>query len=291
MVEGVARLPKEDLNVKMEILNEKTYFLNHKTGLVMIQQLHVAPPQWEYPSYHAGEKVSLFIPCYMDQFYPHVGKAVVTVLERLGIPLTFPSGQTCCGQPAFNSGYWDEARPVVRGFVEAFRDHDWIICPSGSCTAMCRIFFEHLFPGDEEVLSVGRRVVEWTEFLVNVLNVTDLGARFPHKVTLHIGCHGRRELGIVSQPVELLRNVRELEYCELPEMEDCCGFGGTFSVKFPNLSLDMGRTKCENIAASGADIVASIDTSCLMHIGGILQLDAKKKHIQPMHIAEILACL
>ncbi|MDO4574065.1 MAG: (Fe-S)-binding protein [Planctomycetia bacterium] len=254
----------------------------------MIRRVHTAPPAWEYPEYQPGQKVALFIPCYMDQFYPHVGQAVVEILERLGIAPEFPPEQTCCGQPAFNSGYWDQVRPTAMAFVRAFRGYDWIVCPSGSCTAMCRVFYEHLFPGDENVRAVSSRVVEFTEFLVNVLHQVDLGAVFPHKVTLHIGCHGRRELGIASQPVELLEHVKGLEYRELPQMEDCCGFGGTFSVKFPNLSLDMGRTKCENIASTGADVVASIDTSCLMHIGGILQLDPQKKHIMPLHIAEIL---
>ncbi|MBP3694599.1 MAG: (Fe-S)-binding protein [Thermoguttaceae bacterium] len=256
----------------------------------MIQRIQSAPPVWKYPEYRPTDKTAIFVPCYIDQFYPHAAVSMVEILDRLGVRIDFPSGQTCCGQPAFNSGAWDEARKVVRVFAKTFADYDWIICPSGSCTAMCRVFFEHLFPDDPEITGVGKRVVELTEFLVNVLGVTELGARFPQKVTLHIGCHGRRELGITDQPVKLLKNVRDLEYIELPHMEDCCGFGGTFSVKFPNLSLDMGRAKCENIASTGASVVASIDTSCLMHIGGILQLDPQKKKIRPMHIAEILNC-
>ncbi|MDO4629200.1 MAG: (Fe-S)-binding protein [Planctomycetia bacterium] len=256
----------------------------------MIEHIQSAPPIWKYPSFQPSQKVAIFVPCYMDQFYPHAAQSMVEILERLGIFPDFPPEQTCCGQPAFNSGYWDEARRVVRVFAHTFENYDWIICPSGSCTAMCRVFFSLLFPDNSAITDVGKRVVEFTEFLVNVLGVTDLGARFPRKVTLHIGCHGRRELGIVDQPVKLLQNVCDLEYCPLPEMEDCCGFGGTFSVKFPNISLDMGRRKCENIAASGAEVIASIDSSCLMHIGGILQLDAQKKRIRPLHIAEILNC-
>ena len=213
---------------------------------------------------------------------------MVEILDLLGISVEFPAGQTCCGQPAFNSGYWDEARTVVRNFAKTFEPYDWSICPSGSCTAMCRVFYDHLFPDDPTIPDIGRRVVEFTEFLVNVLHVTDLGASFPHSCTLHIGCHGRRELGIVNQPVELLKAVRGLEYRELPDMEDCCGFGGTFSVKFPDLSIDMGRTKAQNIAATGAEYVVSIDSSCLMHIGGILQRDPEKRHIRPIHIAEVL---
>ena len=256
----------------------------------MIQHIQTAPPIWEYPSYSPTQKVAIFVPCYIDQFFPHVAQAMVEILDRLGVKVDFPPEQTCCGQPAFNSGAWDEARKVVRPFAKAFEPYDWVICPSGSCTAMARVFFEHLFPDDPSITNVGKCVVEFTEFLVNVLGVTDLGAKFPHKVTLHIGCHGRRELGIVNQPVELLKNVKGLTYCPLPQMEDCCGFGGTFSVKFPNISLDMGRTKVKNIKESGAEIVCSIDSSCIMHFGGIMQLDPEMKKIKTMHIAEILNC-
>jgi L-lactate dehydrogenase complex protein LldE len=152
---------------------------------------------------------------------------------------------------------------------------------------MCRVFFGHVDPG-EEVAGVGQRVFELTEFLVEVLGVTDTGARFPHKVTMHLGCHTRRELGVVDPPMTLLQNVREMTYCELPNMEECCGFGGTFSVKMPGTSLAMGRTKAENILATGADVVCSPDVSCLMHIDGILRRDPAMQHIRSMHIAEVL---
>ncbi|MFZ5829559.1 MAG: heterodisulfide reductase-related iron-sulfur binding cluster, partial [Planctomycetota bacterium] len=161
-------------------------------------------------------------------------------------------------------------------------------CPSGSCTAMCRVFFGHVDPA-ERIVGIGRRVFELTEFLVDVLGVTDTGAHFPHKVTMHSGCHGRRELGLLEQPLSLLRNVRNLKYCELPNIEECCGFGGTFSVKMAGTSLAMGRTKAENIVKSGADVVTSIDISCLMHVGGILQRNSETRHIRTLHIAEILA--
>ena len=153
---------------------------------------------------------------------------------------------------------------------------------------MCRVFFEHVDP-DPRIAAVGRRVFELTEFLVDILGVTDTGASFPHKVALHIGCHGRRELGVADAAVQLLRNVRGLTYCEIPNVEECCGFGGTFSVKMPGVSLAMGRTKVENIVRSGADVVASPDISCLMHIGGILRRDPATRHIRTMHIAEVLA--
>ncbi len=241
----------------------------------------------KHPTYQPGEPVALFIPCYIDQFYPKVAEDTAKLLTKLGVPVVFPDKQTCCGQPAFNSGYWDDARKVIRHFAETFAPYKWIVSPSGSCSAMARVFFGHVDP-DPAVVDVGRRVFEITEFLVDVLGVTDTGARYPHKVTMHIGCHTRRELGIVRQPLELLKSVRDLEYRELPEMEDCCGFGGTFSVKMSEVSLSMGRTKVANIVASGADVVVSPDTSCLMHIDGILRRDPATSHIQIKHIAELL---
>lgn len=239
------------------------------------------------PPYQKGEPVALFVPCYIDQFYPHVAEATARLLTRLGVPVVFPEGQTCCGQPAFNSGYWEDARKVVHQFCDTFVDHRWIVSPSGSCTTMGRVFFGQVDP-DPKVVSVGRRVFELTEFLVDILGVTDTGATFPHKVTMHIGCHTRRELGVVEPTMTLLHSVRELTYCELPNMEDCCGFGGTFSVKMPGTSLAMGKTKVENIIRSGADVVVSPDTSCMMHIGGIMERTPEAKHVQIKHIAEIL---
>jgi len=248
--------------------------------------LSIAPRE-DQPGYRRGEPVALFVPCYIDQFYPQIAEATVEILRREAVEVVFPPEQTCCGQPAFNSGYWDEARRVIRHFCRVFAPYRWIVCPSGSCTAMCRVFFEQA-DSSEQIVRVGRRVFELTEFLVDILGVTDTGASFPHKATLHMGCHGRRELGLTDQPLRLLQAVRGLEYCELPDMEECCGFGGTFSVKMPGTSLAMGRTKAENIARSGAEVVVSNDISCLMHIGGILQRDAKLRHIRTMHIAEVL---
>ncbi len=244
-------------------------------------------PRQDTPPYQPGEPVALFIPCYIDQFYPAIGQATAELLERQGCRVVFPDQQTCCGQPAFNSGYWDESRGVIHQFVRAFADHRWIVCPSGSCAAMCRVFFRHV-DADEQVAAVGRRVFELTEFLVDILGVTDVGARFPHKVTLHIGCHGRRELGLVDAPLTLLQNVRDLEYTELPNMEECCGFGGTFSVKMAGTSIAMGQTKAENVLKTGAEVVTSPDVSCLMHFGGIMQRNPAMKHIRTMHIAELL---
>jgi len=253
----------------------------------MIQLKQHSPPQWDYPRYQPGEPVALFIPCYIDQFYPSIAQATARILTRLGVPVVFPDEQTCCGQPAFNSGYWEEAKRVVHHFCDTFRPYKWIVSPSGSCTAMCRVFFGHVDP-DPQIVDVGRRVFELTEFLVEALGVTDLGAIFPHKVAFHNGCHTRRELGVVEQPLRLLEKIRGLTYLEIPNVEECCGFGGTFSVKMPGTSLAMGQTKAANIASTGADVVASVDISCLMHIGGILRRKPETQHIRTLHIAELL---
>jgi L-lactate dehydrogenase complex protein LldE len=254
----------------------------------MTQSVLQAATGQKVREYQPGEPVALFIPCYIDQFYPSIGQACVKLLEKFGVPMNFPDRQTCCGQPAFNSGYWDEARPVIEHFCETFADQKWIVSPSASCTAMAREFFGHVDPS-EKIVGVGRRVFELTEFLVDILHVTDCGASFPHKVTMHSGCHGRRELGIVEQPLALLKNVRDLQYTELPNIEECCGFGGTFSVKMAGTSLAMGKTKVENILKTGADYVVSTDISCMMHVGGIIQRTPEAKHIKPIHIAEVLA--
>lgn len=253
----------------------------------MIQQTQTSPPKWKYPKYEPGEPVALFIPCYIDQFFPEIGQSTARLLTRFGVPVVFPEEQTCCGQPAFNSGYWEEARRVIHQFCKAFEPYRWIVTPSGSCAAMCRVFFGHV-DADERIVGVGSRVCELTEFLVEVLGVTDTGASFPHKVTMHSGCHGRRELGIFEQPLALLKKVRGIDYRELPNIEECCGFGGTFSVKMPGTSLAMGRTKVENIVKTGADVVTSIDISCLMHVGGMLRRDPATRHIRTLHIAEVL---
>jgi len=244
-------------------------------------------PRQDDPPYQKGEPVALFVPCYIDQFYPQIGVATAKLLERLGVPIVYPESQTCCGQPAFNSGYWEEAAKVTRQFCDAFDGHRWIVTPSGSCAAMCRVFFGHVDP-DPRVIETGRRVFELTEFLVDMLGVTDVEATYPRKVTMHIGCHTRRELGVVEQPTTLLTSLREIDYREMPEVEDCCGFGGTFSVKMPGLSLSMGTAKVDNIVASGADVVATPDISCMMHVGGIMRRRDDAKHIEIKHIAELL---
>jgi len=239
------------------------------------------------PTYHGGETVALFVPCYVDQLYPQIGRACVTLFERLGVPLVYPEEQTCCGQPAFNSGYWEEARPVVRHFARTFEQYSWIVVPSGSCASTCRAFFGQLVT-DPEITRVGSRVYELSEFLVNVMGVTDTGARFPHRITFHDACHARRELGILDPPRRLIQSVRDSTFVELPRGEECCGFGGTFSVKLAGTSLAMGRDKAKSIAECGAEVVVSGDASCLMHVGGILKRDPALRHIRTMHLAELL---
>ena len=261
--------------------------INFRGQKNMIKQTHRSPSRWEYPKYEPGEPVALFVPCYIDQFFPQAAEATAELLRRQDIPVVFPEKQTCCGQPAFNSGYWDEARKVVCQFCDAFEPYKWIVGPTGSCSCMARVFFSHVDP-DPRIAEIGGRACEITEFLVNVLGVSDTGASYPHKVTLHIGCHTRRELGVVEPCHTLLSSVRGLEYCPLPEIEECCGFGGTFSVKMPGTSLSMGRTKVENVIASGADVLVSPDSSCMMQIDGIMRRDPRAKHIQTKHIAEIL---
>jgi len=253
----------------------------------MIDAIKDAFPKWDYPKYTPGEKVALFIPCYVDQFYPAIGRATVQLLEERGIPLVYPEDQTCCGQAAFNSGYWDDAKKVIAQFEKAFRGHKWIVTPSGSCAAMCRIFFEEAMPGSDAA-KLGKRVFDLSEFLVNILGVTSTDAFFPHKVTMHIGCHSRRELGLVDAPMTLLHGIRGLEYVELPNQEECCGFGGTFSVKMAGTSLAMGRKKIENILQTGTEVVATTDISCAMHFEGMMRHDPTVQHVPVMHIAELL---
>ena len=235
-------------------------------------------------------KVSLFIPCFIDQFYPQVGVSMVQVLERLGCEVDYPDGQTCCGQPAFNSGYWDETRSVAEHSLKIFSDSEVIVSASGSCGAMMKVFYPELFKDTAHAfaaLKLAPKVHEFSDFLVNVLGVRDVGARFDGTVTFHDGCHGLRELGIKREPRELLSHVRGLKLIEMNDIETCCGFGGTFAVKFPSISTAMGEVKCGNILATQADYVVSNDSSCLMQIQGLLDRQGKK--VLCLHLAEILA--
>jgi L-lactate dehydrogenase complex protein LldE len=235
-------------------------------------------------------KISLFIPCFVDMFYPQVGVSMVKIFERLGHEVDFPENQTCCGQPAFNAGYWDEARSVAEKSLETFRDAEVVVSASGSCGAMMKVFYPELFaktPQLEKAQTLAAKTFEFSDFLVNRLGVHDVGARFDGTVTFHDGCHGLRELGIKKEPRLLLAQVRGLELREMGEAETCCGFGGLFSVKFPQISTAMGEVKCASIAETKADYVVSNDSSCLMQIQGVL--DREKRPIRSLHLAEVLA--
>jgi L-lactate dehydrogenase complex protein LldE len=218
--------------------------------------------------------------------------SIVTVLERLGHQVEYHEDLFCCGQPAFNGGYWDEARTVATPVVEklAAVDTDAIVIGSGSCGAMLKVFYRDLFantPLAEKAAAVGDRTWEFSDFLVTKLGVTDVGASFPAKVTFHDGCHGLRELKVKQQPRRLLEHVRGLELIEMRDAETCCGFGGTFSAKFPAISTAMGEVKCAAAAATEAEYVVSNDSSCLMQIQGLLDRQGKK--IKTLHLAEVLA--
>lgn len=234
-------------------------------------------------------KISLFIPCFVDAFYPQTGTHIVRILERLGHTIDYSMELTCCGQPAFNSGYWDESRTVAKRVLKIFEKAEAVVIASGSCGAMLKVFYPDLFkdtPLHQAALELSGKTHEFSEFLVNELNVTDLGARFPAKVTFHDGCHGLRELGIKSEPRQLLAKVRDLELVEMREAETCCGFGGTFAAKFPAISTAMGEVKCTSAVETGADYIVSNDSSCLMHVQGLL--DRQKQPIRTIHLAQIL---
>lgn len=235
-------------------------------------------------------RIALFIPCFVDQFYPNAGISMVRILEKLGHEVEYPEGQTCCGQPPFNSGYWEEAKGTAKHMLDVFRNADVVVSASGSCGAMLKVFYPDLLADDPrraDAEALSKKVHEFSSFLVNQLGVGDLGAKFKAKATFHDGCHGLRELGVKSEPRKLLGHVRGLELVEMKEAETCCGFGGTFSVKFPEISTAMGEVKCASILETGAEVVISNDSSCLMQISGIL--GKMKKPVRCMHLAEVLA--
>src|SRR5580704_6051610 len=236
-------------------------------------------------------RVSLFVTCMVDQLFPKVGMAMAEVLESLGYQVDFPEEQTCCGQPAFNSGYRAEARTVARHFLDTFEDSETIVVPSGSCTAMVVHHFAELFTKEPETLArvhaLEKRVWEFSTFLTQVAGVEDVGAQLEDVVTFHDGCHGLRELRVKDAPRRLLAHVRGLELREMQPAEECCGFGGTFAVKFAELSGAMARTKLEAIVQTGANAFVSLDSSCLMQIQGALSRAGSK--VRTMHLAEVLA--
>ncbi|WP_275461737.1 (Fe-S)-binding protein [Streptomyces noursei] len=242
-------------------------------------------------------RVALFVTCINDTLRPRTGRAVVTLLERLGVDVDFPAGQSCCGQPQFNTGYRHATEPLVRRFDRAFADHAYVVTPSGSCAAMVRDNFPRIAAkaaaegrGRELAEAAARAVpktYELTEFLVDVLGVTDVGAYYPHTVTYHPTCHGLRVLGLGDRPRRLLERVRGLTLKELPGAEECCGFGGTFAVKNPAVSAAMGADKVRAVTGTGAQALCTVDNSCLLHVGGMLARQGST--VRPVHLAEILA--
>lgn len=235
--------------------------------------------------------VTLFIPCLVDSMFPAVGEAMVDLFDHLAVPVDYPADQTCCGQPPFNSGYRREAAAAAQHFLNVFDQAEVIVCPSGSCVHMVRHHYPSLFQDDPRLLtraeSVGKRTFELTEYLIDVLGVTDTGAVYPGRVTYHDSCHLARELGIRQQPRQLLNNVRGLELVEMAVSDRCCGFGGTFAVHYPEISTAMVDDKIDAILASGADTVTGCDISCLMNIQG--RVSRRGEDVQVLHIAQLLA--
>lgn len=242
--------------------------------------------------------VGLFIPCYVDQFYPDVGMATVEVLERAGVEVDFPPQQTCCGQPMANTGCTDEAEPLAKHFYRVFRDYEYVVAPSGSCVSMVRHHYDQYFDGDHGFQQLKARTFELCEFLVDVLQITHWsGVQFPYRVGLHQSCHGLRELrlgscsermeGGFSKPACLLAAVAGLELTQLTRPDECCGFGGTFAVSEEAVSCMMGLDRLADHRQAGTEVITAADMSCLMHLDGLIR--RQKMPLKVMHIAQILA--
>jgi L-lactate dehydrogenase complex protein LldE len=238
-------------------------------------------------------KVALFVTCFNDTMFPESAKATVELLERLGVDVDFPVGQTCCGQMHINTGYREEAVPLVRRYVEAFEGYDAVVAPSASCAGTVQHYHHKIAAerGDaalrDGVARVAPKTHELTQFLTDVLEVEDVGAYFPHRVTYHPTCHSLRALQLDDGPYRLLRAVRGLTLVDLPEQEECCGFGGTFAIKNPDVSVAMGADKVRHVRETGAEVLVAADNSCLTHIGGMLSRE--RSGGRTLHIAEVLA--
>lgn len=241
----------------------------------------------------SGPRVALFATCINDTMKPSIPIATVKLLERLGCTIAYPESQTCCGQIMTNTGYYKDAVPTVRNYVDSFGEYDYIVGPSGSCVGSVREQHPMLarYAGDrgleEAATAVSGRTYELTEFLVDVLGVTDVGAYFPHRVTYHPTCHSMRITKVGDRPLQLLRAVRGIDLVELPMADQCCGFGGTFSVKNPDVSIAMASDKARHVRSTDAEYLVAGDQACLMNIGGVLH--RQRSGIRTIHIAEILA--
>lgn len=238
-------------------------------------------------------KAALFVTCLNDTMFPDTGRATVRLLERLGVDLEFPAGQTCCGQMHVNTGYRRQATAIMKGFLDAFEGYEAVVAPSVSCVGTVREHFPTLAAesGDrtlvERVAALAPRVYDLSEFLIDVLGVEDVGASFPHTVTYHTTCHSLRHLRLGDRPYRLLRAVHGLTLIDLPASQECCGFGGTFSVKNPDVSVAMGSDKVRHARETGAQYLVAADRSCLMHLGGILS--RSRGGVGVIHLAEVLA--
>lgn len=235
-------------------------------------------------------KVSLFLTCLADVVYPaSVGRSTVEILERLGCEVDFPKKQTCCGQPAFNSGFHKESKEVAKHMIKTFEHAQYVVSPSGSCTSMLHEY-DKLFEDEpewlEKAIDLKNKAYELTQFIVDVLKVEDVGAEFHGNVTYHTSCHMTRLLGVKEAPMKLLANVKGLKFTELPFKQQCCGFGGTFSIKMVPISEQMVNEKVQHIEETEAEVLIGADLGCLMNIGG--RIDRQGKPIKVMHIAEIL---
>lgn len=247
--------------------------------------------------YNQAMRVGLFIPCYVDQFYPQVGLATVDVLEHFGVEVEFPEEQTCCGQPMANAGLHTETKPLAERFLRIFAPYDYVVCPSGSCVAMVRHHYEQILGHSAELDRVGPRTYELCEFLTDVLKVDRVTGAYPHRVGLHQSCHGLRELRLAAnselvgpefnKPRQLLESLDGIELTQLTRTDECCGFGGLFAVTEEAVSCMMGHDRVIDHERAGTEVLTGVDMSCLMHLDGIIRRENKRIRIQ--HIAEILA--
>ena len=234
--------------------------------------------------------VQLFIPCFVDQLYPDTAFNMIKVLEKVGCTVSYNTNQTCCGQPAFNAGFWDEAKSVCGKFLKDFEGSDYIVAPSASCVGFVRNYYSKLFENSSlhhDMTDVCKRIVEFSEFMVKILQKENVGAELNGKATYHDSCAGLRECRIKEEPRKLLSNVKGLELVEMNDVETCCGFGGTFAVKFEAISIGMGEQKVENALATGAQYLISTDLSCLMHLQGYIK--QKGYNLKALHLADVLA--
>ena len=235
-------------------------------------------------------RVQLFIPCFVDQLYAETAFNMVKVLEKATCEVYYNTNQTCCGQPAFNAGFWDEARDVATKFIKDFDNTDYIVAPSASCVGFVKNYYGKLFENSSlhnKVKELGGRIYEFSAFLTDVLKITNYGAMLNAKATYHDSCAALRECKIKEGPRKLLKNVKGLELIEMADNETCCGFGGTFAVKFEAISIAMADQKVNHALATGAEYIISTDTSCLLHIDGYIK--GKGLPIKTMHLADVLA--